>query len=251
MTIYKPILTVALFRFFTELLPGQVAVTDPAQLAQRERHHVQDTLQRSQMLARQMEEIRHLSKQVAQMETQLNRMGDPATTTALKGSQALERSLASETTFIAPDKVAQLTHRDISDHIVIDGESHGPRDEAAYRLQRAFQDALHRYQRTRDDVFTRRRELRAAMLETTRSLKAATSDSEVQKLQGVLLGFQTELLTLAHELDAANQEVLLCFFNNQNHQQLEAKASQEDEAISLREGARHLMNRFSKKPLSQ
>jgi hypothetical protein len=79
------------------------------------------------------------------------------------------------------------------------------------------------------DATARRIALKAQIATTTDALKAATTDAEVQKLQGVLIGLSAALNNTDYEINQATTSVLVQDIANRNdaQRQIEAKKEQQ------------------------
>ncbi len=230
--------------FLLATLRADIPVVDPTHIAISEREHTVSYVQRAEQIARQVEGIRQLARQIHQMDVYLKRMGDPASFVDLPGTSTLLRSLEDGVRHAESESAKASLYDPISTHVMVQGQPRGLRDAQLYRPEHAAEDAFARYWETHRAARERRTELREAILASTRNLQEAESASEVSKIHGVLLGFQLELNALEQELQSASQEALLRFLENENQRQLESKARREDEIQASREGMRRTLDRF-------
>ena len=103
------------------------------------------------------------------------------------------------------------------------------RRQAPYLPIAAVQKTTDNYLSTSTDAAARRVALKNEIAATTEQLKAATTDAEVQKLQGVLIGLSAALNNTDYEINQATASTLVQDVANRNEiqRQIEAKKEQQ------------------------
>ena len=103
------------------------------------------------------------------------------------------------------------------------------RRQTPYLPIAAVQKTTDNYLSTSTDAAARRVALKNEIAATTEQLKAATTDAEVQKLQGVLIGLSAALDNTDYEINQATASTLVQDVANRNEvqRQIEAKKEQQ------------------------
>ena len=103
------------------------------------------------------------------------------------------------------------------------------RRESPYLPVAAVQKTTDNYLAVAADASARRITLKAEIARTTEALKSATTDAEVQKLQGVLTGLSAALNNTEFEISQATTAALVQDIANRNEtqRQVEAKKAQQ------------------------
>ena len=108
------------------------------------------------------------------------------------------------------------------------------RRQTPYLPFAAVQKTTDNYLSTSTDAAARRVALKNEIAATTEQLKAATTDAEVQKLQGVLIGLSAALNNTDYEINQATASTLVQDVANRNEvqRQIEAKKEQQHAEIT-------------------
>jgi hypothetical protein len=103
------------------------------------------------------------------------------------------------------------------------------RQQPPYLPLAAVQKTTENFLSVSADATARRIALKAQIATTTDALKAATTDAEVQKLQGVLIGLSAALNNTDYEINQATTSALVQDIANRNdaQRQIEAKKEQQ------------------------
>ena len=109
------------------------------------------------------------------------------------------------------------------------------RREAPYLPVAAVQKATDNYLAVVADASARRIALKAEIARTTEALKSATTDAEVQKLQGVLTGLSAALNNTEYEISQATTAALVQDIANRNEAQRQAEAKKEQQHAEFTE----------------
>ena len=246
------------------LCASGIPVVDAAHIATNRVSHAVDYVQQvlheanqQTQIAKQVEQItqlyeqiEQLYEQIAQMDDYLERFGDPKAILDLAGFDQLLGELGKATEGLDIElKLPDITGEDffgfdgsgifqpISPTITV-GKEEFDRDPERYKPNDAARVTIEQYREKKADVVERRDQLRGEIAQTTGQLQAASTDSEVKKLTGVLLGQQTELQAIDRELDIARGDAEARALENANQAQAEAKARTEESARRFEEGNR-------------
>ena len=208
---------------------------------------LQEANQQTQ-IAKQLEQINQLYTQIDQLTTQiaqvddyLDRFGDPETILDLAGFTELQIQLGQATDHLDVaenlgiiDGVKMFTFdgqgvfEAIKEDITIDGEVFA-REAERYKPEDAVRETVDQFRAKKLEVIERRDVIKDEISDSLEAMRTATTDSEVKKLTGVLIGLQTELEAVDRELDIAANENAARALENENQQRLEAKARAEAE----------------------
>ncbi|MDC3255109.1 hypothetical protein OAV21_01770 [bacterium] len=240
---------------FSHILAGGFPVVDVAQIASNKLNWATDLAQQVlqeanqqtqianelEQIAQLYEQIDQLTTQIAQVDDYLDRFGDPETITELVGLDGLLDQLGEATDALdIAERMGDITgagifefdgggiFQEIDTDIAIDGEVFA-RDAVRYKPEDAIKETVEQFRGKKLDVIERRDLAREEISSTIEALKEATTDSEVKKLTGVLLGQQTELQAIDRELDIAANENAARELENANQRRAEAKARTEAE----------------------
>ena len=109
------------------------------------------------------------------------------------------------------------------------------RRESPYLPVAAVQKTTDNYLAVAADASARRITLKAEIARTTEALKSATTDAEVQKLQGVLTGLSAALNNTEFEISQATTAALVQDIANRNETQRQVEAKKEQQHAEFTE----------------
>lgn len=112
------------------------------------------------------------------------------------------------------------------------------RREAPYLPVAAVQKTTDNYLAVATDATARRISLKEEIARTTEALKSATTDAEVQKLQGVLTGLSAALDNTEYEISQATTAALVQDIANRNDAQRQIEAKKEQQHAEFTEAVR-------------
>ena len=107
--------------------------------------------------------------------------------------------------------------------------------EAPYRPVAAVQKTTDNFLSVSTDATTRRIALKEEIARTTEALKVATTDAEVQKLTGVLIGLSSALNNTDYEINQATASALVQDVANRNDAQRQVEAKKEQQHAEFTE----------------
>ena len=240
---------VILLLALTLAVRGALPVTDAALIATNRANAEREHLEQLVQGANQTTQILHLVDQIRQLDTYLERFGDPGSIRDLEALEDLIGMLDSEelnlpeedllddlegSEVFAPDPVYQAP----AEKITIGGSDVGDRNLDSYKPQAATGRSVGAYTETRTRVLARRQALRANLSSTLEQVRSADTASEVQKLSVLIDGLRAQLAATDRELEIAATEASMRMLQAELQNQVKRKALVETERARLREGAR-------------
>ncbi len=118
------------------------------------------------------------------------------------------------------------------------------RRQATYLPVAAVQKTTDNSLSVSTDTTARRNALKQEIAATTDQLKAATTDAEVQKLTGVLIGLSAALNNTDYELNQASASALVQDIANRNDTQRQAEAQKEQQHAEFTEAVQQYGQKF-------
>jgi Domain of unknown function (DUF4141) len=109
------------------------------------------------------------------------------------------------------------------------------RREATYLPVAAVQKTTDNFLSVSTDATTRRVALKEEIARTTTALKSATTDAEVQKLTGVLIGLSSALNNTDYEINQATTSAVVQDIANRNDSQRQVEAKKEQQHAEFTE----------------
>lgn len=233
-----------------------IPVVDAAHIAVNEVSHTMDFAEQlvheanqQTQIAKEIEQIKQLYEQIEQLYQQIEQMddylarfGDPKQIVDLAGLDALLKELGQKTTGLDIEKrLPAITGEGmfgfdgvgVLEAITPSFEVGGQvieREPERYKAEDATRATIEEFRRKKQQVIERRDQLKGEIAETTKQLQTASTDSEVQKLTGVMLGLQTELEAMDQEVEIAAAENQARELENTNQRRAQAKAAAERDA---------------------
>lgn len=220
---------------------AQFIVNDPIAVAQGAIQHATELAQFVEMVGNQVEQISLLTSQLNEVTAYVDAFGDPSSLLNITGADQIisQLRLPSSGQLLgdlqrASSGTASLANtsgglfRPI-ESIRIDGVEI-PRHEDLYRRYGALEDTGANYRTVDDESAARIRTLKDNISETTTALQSATTDAEVQKLQGTLASQNAQLTALQGEAQNAAIQVLVQDALNRNDKEKQQDAEREKNA---------------------
>ncbi len=220
---------------------AQVIVEDPAAIAQNAVQHAIDLGKYVEMISKQVEQINLLTSQLQQITAYVNAFGDPAALLQITGAdniisqlqqqpigQLLGQLQETASGVQSLQNNANGLYRRI-ENISISGVE-VPRAESLYKKFGALENTVDNFQTVHEQAQGRIQSLKREISTTTTSLQAATTDAQVQKLQGVLASQRAELAALQAEVQQAASQVTVQDTLNRNDEEKQEQAQREKDA---------------------
>ena len=118
------------------------------------------------------------------------------------------------------------------------------RQQATYLPVAAVQKTTDNYLSVSTDATARRIALKAQIAATTDALKSATTDAEVQKLTGVLIGLSSALNNTDYEINQATASAVVQDIANRNDAQRQVEAKKEQQHAEFTEAVQKYGQKF-------
>lgn len=226
--------------------------------------HTQEILDQAQNLAKyvemvnnQVQQINTLTSQLKELEQYNKAFGDPSKLLQITGVNALVQDLRHTTvgqTITAlqdtADGVEALKnnvnglYHNVGETFTTPSGQQVVRVAVEYRPNAAIDRTAQNYTNVFADVQRRRVVLKAQIAETTEKLQSATTDAEVQKLNGVLTGLNAALAATDKEVDQALSLTLVQQAQNQNDRDKQARARNEEQQAEFGESLQNYRDTF-------
>ncbi|HVX91052.1 MAG TPA: hypothetical protein VHC20_05515 [Candidatus Paceibacterota bacterium] len=236
---------------------AQWVVYDPAIHTQQILDQAQNVAKYIEMIENQIQQINTLTSQLRELEQYNRAFGDPSRLLNITGVTGLLRDLRHAELGQSIEQIRRIA--DGSYALTYDGSGiyHSvgttfrtpsgteiERDEEIYRDNAAIQRTTDNYTSVADDVRDRRRVLKDQIAATTEQLQSATTDAEVQKLTGVLIGLNAALAATDKEVDQAVSLTVVQQAENKNDAERQLKARNEEQKAEFSESLRNYRQTF-------
>ena len=113
-----------------------------------------------------------------------------------------------------------------------------------YRSFAAINDTANNYVTVADNAAARRATIKDQIAQTTQQLQNASTDAEVQKLHGVLIGLTADLASTDDEVNQAVGSALVQDIQNRNDQQKQIQAMTEQQNAEFTEAISNYTAKF-------
>jgi len=227
---------------------AQEVVYDPIMNVEQILDQTENLAKYVTMIDNQVQEIKQLKDQVQQL-TQINtELGNASQITSVTGVSAVTSDLSQtpvgktiSAVEQSADGVAALTYdanglyNQIGATFTTPSGNQIQRNAADYKPNEAINNATANYSTVTANVQQRRQAMKDAIAATTASLQSASTEAEVQKLTGVLMGQNATLAASDKEIDQAVAVSVEQDIENRNDQQKQATAAQEDQKAEVAE----------------
>ena len=193
------------------------------------------------MIDKQVEQIDLLTSQLNQVTAYVDAFGDPSSLLNITGADKIisQLRLPSSGQLLgdlqrASSGATSLTntsggvYRPI-ESIHINGVE-VPRHDELYRKYGALEDTETNYRTVHEESASPIKPLKEDISDTTLALQSATTDAEVQKLQGTLASQNAQLTALQGDVQNAATQVLVQDALNRNDEEKQAQAQREKDA---------------------
>ena len=199
----------------------------------------------------QLEQIRHLVRQIEQADNYLKRLGDPKSVSLSTFNEAvgflneLDFSKSSEDIIegLSGEEIFSATphspHKAITPEIIIDGRAVALRDTTVFTPEVAERRTHTHYRDVRASALRQRARIKKEIEATLGQLRAASTASEVAKLNTLLRALESNLAANDREVSFAANEVLTRHLENEMERRVQSKARVQREREALRLGTKN------------
>lgn len=236
---------------------AQWIVYDPAMHTQQILDQAANIAKYVQMVDNQVQQIQSLTDQLNEFKNYESLFGDPK-----KVVLSMVPALASDLQQTEPGKNLEnllsiangnyaLTYNDSGLYATVGTSFQTPdgqtiqRPADVYKPFAAVNRTADNYVAVADDAAKRRAAIKDQIAQTTEQLKNATTDAQVQKLQGVLSGLNSDLASTDAEVNQAVGSALVQDIQNRNDEQKQQQALLEEKNADFHEAVSNYTATFS------
>jgi len=235
---------------------AQWIVYDPISNVQQILDQAENIAQYVQMVENQVQQIETLDSQLSEFKNYESLFGNPSqvalsTLSALNSDlQAAEPGKNLESLLSIADGNYALTYNDGGIYATVGASFQTPGGATVQRPADQFKPfaAINRtadnFVAVADNAAQRRASIKDQIAQTTEQLKNATTDAEVQKLQGVLTGLNGDLASTDAEVNQAVGSALVQDIQNRNDGEKQQKALQEQQNAEFHEAVNNYATKF-------
>ena len=226
---------------------AQFIVEDPANLAEQIANEAENIAQFVSMVDNQVQQIQQLSDQLSEFKNYEKLFGNPSQV-ALSMVPALNSDLQSTEPIQSLENLVSsangnyaLTYNDNGIYATVGVNFQTPRGQTVqrpadeYKKYAAINETANNFITVADNATQRRATIKNQIAQTTKQLQSATTDAEVQKLQGVLIGLNAALNNTDYEINQATASALVQDIANRNDTQRQVKAQQQQQHAEFTE----------------
>jgi membrane-associated HD superfamily phosphohydrolase len=209
-----------------------------------------------QMIDNQVQQIQTLTSQLNEFKNYESLFGNPSQVVLPMVSsldadlQGLEPGLNLENLVANADGNIALTYNDDGIYATVGVSFQTPRGQTIQRPANQYKpfaaviNSASNYVAVADNAARRRAAIKDQIAQTTEQLKNATTDAQVQKLQGVLTSLNADLASTDDELNQAADSALVQDIQNRNDRQKQIQALTEQQNAEFEEATSNYMTTF-------
>jgi len=208
------------------------------------------------MIDNQVQQINTLTSQLSEFKNYESLFGNPSqvalsmVSTLNSDLQSLEPGLNLENLVANADGSAALTYNDDGIYATVGTSFQTPRGQTVqrpadqYKPFAAVINSASNYVAVADNAAQRRAAIKDQIAQTTQQLQAATTDAQVQKLQGVLTSLNADLASTDDEVNQAAASAMVQDIQNRNDQQKQIQALTEQQNAEFEEAVSNYTAKF-------
>jgi len=235
---------------------AQWIVYDPAMHSQQIIDEAQSIAKYIEMIDNQVQQIQTLGQQLSEFKNYESLFGDPkAVVLSMVASldadlKSLEPGLNLENLVANADGNYALTYNNSGIYATVGVSFQTPggqtiqRPADQYKPFAAINNTANNYVTVADNAAQRRAALKDQIAQTTQQLQDATTDAQVQKLQGVLTSLNGDLASTDDEVNQAAASALVQDIQNRNDQQKQVQAMTEQQNAQFEEAVSNYTAKF-------
>jgi hypothetical protein len=237
-------------------MQAQYIVYDPTMNIQQIIDEAESIAKYVQMIDNQVQQIQTLTQQLNQFEHYEALFGDPSKVVLSMVAplnadlKNVEPGLNLENLVANADGNIALTYNDSGIYSTVGTSFQTPRSQTIqrpvdqYKAFSAVINSASNYVAVADNAAKRRTTIKNQIAQTTQQLQNATTDAEVQKLQGVLSSLNGDLASTDDELNQAADSALVQDIQNRNDQQKQIQALTEQKNAEFTEAISNYTAKF-------
>jgi len=235
---------------------AQWIVYDPTMNVQQILDEAESIAKYVTMIDNQVQQITTLDNQLSEFKNYENLFGNPASVALSMVSslnsdlQTVEPGKNLENLVSSADGNYALTYNDnglyatVGTSFQTPGGQNVQRPADQYKKYAAINDTANNYVTVADNAAQRRATIKGQIAQTTQQLQNATTDAEVQKLQGVLTSLNSDLASTDAEVNQAVGSALVQDIQNRNDQQKQIVALTEQQNAEFSESVSNYTAKF-------
>ncbi len=235
---------------------AQWIVYDPTVNIEQIVSQAEDIAKYVQMIDNQVQQIQTLGDQLSEFKNYESLFGNPSQVVLSMVApldadlKSLEPGLNLENLVSSADGNYALTYNDNGIYATVGVNFQTPRGQTVqrpadqYKKFAAINDTANNYVSVADDAAKRRATLKNQIAQTTQQLQNATTDAEVQKLQGVLTSLNADLASTDDEVNQAASSAMVQDIQNRNDQQKQQQALTEQQNAEFEEATSNYVATF-------
>ena len=220
------------------------------------RMNAQQILDTAQQIAKQVQQIQMLTQQLTEFKNYEAVFGDPKKivlpmVSALDADlQSLETGKNLENLVSSADGNYALTYNNNGIYATVGTSFQTPAGQTVqrpadqYKKFAAINETANNFVAVADNAAQRRAAIKSQIAQTTKQLQSASTDAEVQKLQGVLTGLNADLASTDDEVNQAASSALVQDIQNRNDQQKQVQALTEQQNAAFEEAVSNYTSKF-------
>ena len=210
----------------------------------------------AEMIDNEVQQITTLGDQLSEFKNYESLFGNPSQVTlsmvpALDSDlQNLEPGLNLENLVAGANGSTALTYNDGGIYATVGASFQTPRGQTIqrpadqYKQFAAVINSASNYVAVADNAAQRRAAIKDKIAQTTQQLQAATTDAQVQKLQGVLTSLNADLASTDDEINQAATSAMVQDIQNRNDQQKQIQALTEQQNAEFTEAVSNYTAKF-------
>jgi len=235
---------------------AQWIVYDPTMNVQQILDEAESIAKYVTMIDNQVQQITTLDNQLSEFKNYENLFGNPASVALSMVSslnsdlQTVEPGKNLENLVSSADGNYALTYNDnglyatVGTSFQTPGGQNVQRPADQYKKYAAINDTANNYVTVADNAAQRRATIKGQIAQTTQQLQNATTDAEVQKLQGVLTSLNGDLASTDDEVNQAAASAMVQDIQNRNDQQKQVQALTEQQNADFAESISNYAAKF-------
>ena len=209
-----------------------------------------------QMIDNQVQQIQTLGDQLSEFKNYESLFGNPSQVvlsmvpTLNLDLQGLEPGLNLENLVANADGSAAMTYNNGGIYTTVGVSFQTPggqtieRPADQYKKYAAINDTANNFIAVADDAAKRRATIKSQIAQTTQQLQNATTDAQVQKLQGVLTSLNADLASTDDELNQAVDSAVVQDIQNRNDEKKQQQALKEQQNAEFSEAISNYNAKF-------
>ncbi len=246
-----PVTLLAAGGFLAAAVPrahAQYIVYDPTSNITQTLNHVEDLAKYVDMVNNQVQQIDKATQTLTQLNNYVKIVGDPSQIVNVTGASSTVTELKSTGVSQPMSTLAGLANGGSALqnnggglYVAVSGTTASGstvvHNDELYRRYDAVDRTVSNFQAVQSNTLARIQALRTAMKQTLNQLDAATTQSEIDKLHGVLVAQASALNDLHAEQAAAAQQATVQHLQNDNNAQMKRQANADAFATSFNDAS--------------